>query len=35
MDLLGFVFVLSDSEPFREHTVGGGESDEEDEGEPT
>lgn len=34
MDLIGFVFMCSDSEPVREHTIGGGESDEEDEGEP-
>lgn len=34
MDLLGFLFWFLDSEPFREHAVRGGESDEEDEGEP-
>lgn len=31
---MDFVFPVSDSEPIREHAVGGGESDEEDEGEP-
>lgn len=29
------VTSLTDEEPFREHAVGGGVSDEEDEGEPT
>lgn len=28
------MFAFSDSEPVREHAIGGGESDEEDEGEP-